>query len=265
MERAMPGALTLLLLACISPPAVPAAGAPPAGEHVQLERGVLLIASRDLRDPNFSRSVVLITHFDDSGTVGLVLNRPLPVPAAQALPPLAGLDPDPGGLFLGGPVAVSTLQLLVRTDADLDPGSKLVGNVYFVTGAEVLENLVDGRIRATSLRLYAGYAGWGPGQLESELLRGDWIIRAADPETIFASSPERLWPDLMGPPGEQWVQAPRTEGADVGAPAQYNSKFAKRTGRDSAAAACRRGRRPGFHSDDGRRSGACGRGRLLTC
>jgi putative transcriptional regulator len=261
----MPGALTLLLLACISPPAMHAAAAPPAGEPAQLERGALLIASRDLRDPNFSRSVVLITHFDDSGTVGLVLNRPLPVPAAQALPPLAGLDPDPGGLFLGGPVSIATLQLLVRTDENLDPGSKLVDNVYVVAGADVFENLVNGRIGATALRLYAGYAGWAPGQLESELLRGDWIIRAADPETIFTANPERLWPDLTGAPGEQWVRMPRTDGADVGAPAQYNYSFANRTGRESAAAPCRCGRHPGLHGDDERGSGACGRGRLLTC
>lgn len=221
----MPGALTFLLLACVAPSGMPAAAAPPAPtpvEPVRLERGVLLVANRGLRDPNFSRSVVLITHFDDSGTVGLVLNRPLPVPAAQALPPLAGLEPDPGGLFLGGPMATATLQLLVRTDADLDPGSKLVGDIHIVAGADVLEDLLNGRIRATALRLYAGYAGWAPGQLENELLRGDWVLRAANPEAIFTPSPERLWPDLMGPPGEQWVQAPRTDGADVGAPAQYN-------------------------------------------
>jgi putative transcriptional regulator len=251
----MSGALIFMLLACLSPLGMHAAGAPtapPPGEHVQLRRGVLLVANRHLRDPNFSRSVVLVTHFDASGTVGLVLNRPLPVPAAQALPPLAGLEPDPGGLFLGGPVATATLQLLVRADAGFDPESKLVGDVHVVAEAEVLEGLVNGRIRATALRLYAGYAGWGPGQLESELLRGDWIIRAADPDTIFAPSPERLWPDLMGPPGDQWVQAPRTDGADVGAPAQYNYPFANRTDRGSAAAACLGGRHPGLRPDDER-------------
>jgi len=183
--------------------------APPAPGEQRLHRGVLLVADRDLQDPNFSRSVVLVTHFDGSGTVGLVLNRPLPVPATQALPPLAALEPDPGGLFLGGPVAIGTLQLLVRTEADLGPESNVVGDVHLVGGADVFRDILEGRVRATALRLFAGYAGWAPGQLESEMLRGDWFLLNADVETIFAADPERLWPDLIDRAGDRWAWAPR--------------------------------------------------------
>lgn len=188
----------------------------------QLQRGVLLVAHRDLRDPNFSRSVVLITEFDQSGTVGLVLNRPLPVPAAEALPPLAGIEPGAGRLFLGGPVAPDTLQLLLRTDANLGPATKLLGGVHLVTGLDLLQDLIDGRIRASALRLYAGYAGWSPGQLESELLRGDWFLWEADAGAIFAEEPERLWPDLIERAGAQWVLAPGADAADVAVASQYN-------------------------------------------
>ena len=247
---------------------VPDQSAGPRTGAERLHRGALLIANRDLQDPNFSRSVVLVTQFDDSGTVGLILNRPLPVPAAQALPPLAGATPDPGGLFLGGPVGVETLQLLARTDADLGPESKLVDEVHLILGAGILKQLVDGRIRATALRLFAGYAGWAPGQLESELLRGDWILWTADPETIFAAAPERLWLELVDRAGEQWVRAP-PGGADAGAAAQYNLRFSDGTGLrhrpagEMTAHSC--SVRSGIQPEYDRESSACGRGQLLTC
>jgi len=229
----------------------------------RLHRGVLLVAGRELTDPNFSHSVVLVTHLDDSGTVGLILNRPLPMPAAKALPPLAGVEPDAGGLFLGGPVAVETLQLLLRTKENLGAEARLVGDVYLVEGAKILKELVEGRVRATDLRLFAGYAGWAPGQLEAEMLRGDWILYPADAETVFAPAPERLWPELVDRASERWVWrfAP---GADVRPVAQYNPGFAERRG-------LRASPRAGFHPiaavsllpETGiRRLRA---GRLLTC
>ena len=260
--------MLVLWLAAAAPgpaPALPTPQAPPGSGSEQLHPGVLLVAGRDLTDPNFSRSVVLVTHFDDSGTVGLILNRPLPMPATQALPPLAGLKPDAGGLFLGGPVAVATLQLLIRTDATLDSGSKLVGDVHLVEGAAVLQDLIDGRIQATALRLFAGYAGWAPGQLETELLRGDWFLFPADAETIFASAPERLWPELVDRASERWVRGP-LPGADVVTPAQYNPMFAVglRHGPAGMATAHLRSTRSGAEVDD-EQPGTCGRGQLLTC
>jgi putative transcriptional regulator len=230
---------------------------------------MLLIANRDLRDPNFSRSVVLITHFDATGTVGLILNRPLPMPATEALPPLAPLQPDPGVLFLGGPVAVGTLQLLLRTGADLDPGSRIVADVHLIEGADMLQDLVEGRIQATALRLYAGYAGWGPGQLESELLRGDWILWTSDADTIFATDPERLWPELVDRATERWVRPATAGSADVAARSQYNLPFA--TGPDRGNSSTR-GALPCLHSAfpavrvaNERGLGACGPGRQPTC
>jgi putative transcriptional regulator len=244
---------------------VPRPAAPSDGIH----RGVLLIAERKLQDPNFSRSVVLITHFDETGTAGLILNRPLPVPAAEVLPPLAPIEPEPGGLFLGGPVGVDTLQLLVRTEADLGPESRIVDGVHLVTGVDRFQDLVDGRIQTKALRLYAGYAGWGPGQLESELLRGDWILWASDADTIFSPEPARLWPELIGRASEQWVQAGPPGGADATAPAQYNPRFA--TGREIGSGSAR-GAVPHFHGllsgmrlANQREPGACGRGRQPKC
>jgi putative transcriptional regulator len=228
MRTALILVLSLLCVPSDSTPAAAQRGPPTPGEE-RLRRGVLLVAAADLGDPNFTHSVVLITHFDESGSAGLILNRPLPVPAVRALPPLEPMEPDPGNLFLGGPVAVGTLQLLIRTDASLDAESRIVDDVHLVNRPETLNDLVDGRLRATAARLYAGYAGWGAGQLEAELLRGDWILRAADAGAIFAPDPERIWPDFMERAGERWVRVPHDD-ADADTRGRYNSGLAIRTG-----------------------------------
>lgn len=178
-------------------------------EQVRLERGVFLIAKKSMPDPNFAGTVLLITEYEDTGTVGLVLNRPLDKPAHDILPELKDLDPGPFNLFQGGPVRLNSLRLLVQTDADLGAFHAVVGNVFQISDRQGVRSLLDRELGQFRIRLYAGYAGWYPGQLEREMLRGDWLLARADTSLIFTDDPASLWDKLIREEDMQWVKRDR--------------------------------------------------------
>ena len=216
--------MTVILLALvILPDTSIAAGnsrqlAAPSGEHpaalrtqemdeqVRLARGVFLIAKKSMPDPNFAGTVLLITEYEESGTVGLVLNRPLDKPAHEILPELKELDPGSSTLFLGGPVRLNSLRILVQTETDLGEYHSVIGNVFQITDLEGVRSLLDRELGQFRIRLYAGYAGWYPGQLEREMLRGDWLLSRADTSLIFTDDPASLWEKLLEEEDMQWVQ-----------------------------------------------------------
>ena len=175
-------------------------------EQVRLERGVFLIAKKSMPDPNFAGTVLLITEYEDTGTVGLVLNRTLDKSAHEILPELEELDPGSAQLFLGGPVRLNSLRILVQTDADLGDYHSVVGNVFQIDDLQGVRGLLDRELGQFRIRLYAGYAGWFPGQLERELLRGDWLLSRADTDLVFTDDPESLWEKLIEQEDMQWVR-----------------------------------------------------------
>jgi putative transcriptional regulator len=160
-------------------------------------RGQLLVAGPGLLDPNFHRTVVLVCEHGDEGAMGLVLNRPSPIAADQALPELAGALGDDGRLWVGGPV--QTTSVVVLADFD-DPAAApaVTGSVGLVPPDAALEAIGDEVQRA---RAYLGYAGWGAGQLDGELERDDWIVAAALPDDVFTDDPDRLWSRVLGRKG----------------------------------------------------------------
>jgi putative transcriptional regulator len=154
--------------------------------------GSLLLASSVITDSNFRKTVVLIVDHSSEGAFGLVLNRPAPLPVEEAAPALAGLV-DPGAsLYLGGPVQPQTPIVLAELDR-LDLASKVVlssvGVLAVGTEAEAAE--LAGLVRRG--RVFAGYAGWGPGQLEGELAQSAWIVETASPSDVFTDEPGGLW------------------------------------------------------------------------
>jgi putative transcriptional regulator len=204
----------------------------------QPARGMFLIASPGMNDPNFSRTVVLLTRHDDTGTLGLIINRPLGVRAADALPPLEATGHDAGWLHLGGPVAVNSLKVLIRAPAETPAAERVFDDVHVLGDAGSVEDLLAGRLRVGELRLYAGHAGWAPGQLENELLRGDWLLWPADPETLFVRDPQTIWSRLVELASARWVRStPDPTGRYV--QSRYNRRSFKLSGtrasRDSTA------------------------------
>lgn len=176
--------------------------------------GNLLAAVPELRDPNFFRSVVLVFQHDQEGAAGLVLNRPLTVPLAGVAREALQLEGDFSGLlFWGGPVDGPLMALhrsLALAELQVAPG------LYFSMQRHNLQTLLERREH--EFRIFAGYAGWGAGQLEAELEAGGWLALPARSEQVFGP-PESLWQSvceefgrhIILPPGQTGPQPPAAE------------------------------------------------------
>lgn len=158
--------------------------------------GQLLVATPALTDPNFARTVVqLVEHTEDGGALGVVINRPSDTPLAEVLPGWALLAPDPVVVFLGGPVQETAAICLGR----LGPGAADASCVP-VPGAPWLGTLdleADAADVVQEIRVFAGYAGWSPGQLEAEVAEDAWWVVDALPSDCFSPAPERLWASVV--------------------------------------------------------------------
>jgi putative transcriptional regulator len=157
-------------------------------------RGQLLIAGPTLGDPNFWRTVVLIVEHNAEGALGLVLNRPSETTVGEAVPQLAELVDPNDDVLVGGPVQQSGVIVLAEFEDPSDAALIAFEDIGIVgTTSEVIETHAG--VRAA--RAFAGHAGWGPGQLEDELERGDWIVEPALRSDAFTSEPLELWPAVL--------------------------------------------------------------------
>jgi putative transcriptional regulator len=160
---------------------------------VPLLKGQLLIAGGGLFDPNFRQTVVLVVEHEPGGALGLVLNRPSPVEVEEAAPALAELVPPRDPLYLGGPVEPQAAVVLAEL-AQPELAEIVVFESVCLLTEDITERSSGGLLRA---RVYAGYAGWGPGQIESELEESSWIVRPASAEDVFATTPQSQWASLL--------------------------------------------------------------------
>ncbi len=164
-------------------------------------RGKLLIASPALVDPNFARSVVLITEHSDEGAMGVVLNRPSDTDVAEVAPELGAIiDSEP--VFIGGPVQPQALVVLAEFDQPDAAAWIVAADVGFVAAETESEDLARAIRRG---RVYAGYSGWGAGQLEAELAEDAWIIEPPLPAELFPDDPELLWQEVLARKGGQFA------------------------------------------------------------
>jgi putative transcriptional regulator len=181
----------LILLVCL------AAGGPLAAQT--LGSGVLLVASPDIRDSGFARTVVLILRHDaENGTVGLIVNRPTNLEPAAVFPELAeGLGNYAGTLFRGGPIASTRVLSLVRgLAAATVQGPEVLDKVFLSIDAEALPDITRLAQGTDELRLFAGHSAWVPGQLEAEIRAGGWKIFPGDADLVFSTEPGELWTEL---------------------------------------------------------------------
>jgi putative transcriptional regulator len=156
-------------------------------------QGQLLIASPGLLDPNFKRTVVLITEHNEEGAAGLVLNRPSDAEVSDLVPQLEDLVDDGDHVWMGGPVQQNAVLVLGEFLDPDDAAVPLFGSLGFPS----LEEPEDVVPLTTRRRIFAGYAGWGSGQLEDELAREDWILEPAQNDDAFTESPGELWADVL--------------------------------------------------------------------
>jgi putative transcriptional regulator len=158
-------------------------------------KGSLLVASPTLADPNFSRSVIfLLAHDDDDGTLGVVLNRPSPIPVDEVVPEWGSLAAAPSVLFVGGPVQPSAAICIGRTElpeaAEAAGFAPLFGSLGTV---DLHEDPADVHARLAEIRVFTGYAGWGPGQLAEEIGSGSWHVLNGYDQDVLSGDPESLW------------------------------------------------------------------------
>ena len=169
----------------------------------ELGAGKFLIASRRLGDPNFSRSVILLLEYGRRGAMGVIINRPTHVSLSTLLPDLDELRGVSQSAFVGGPVGRTGMLLLVRSEEPPEPSLRVFADVFASGSAQVLRQWV---IRGPDVaRAYVGHAGWGPGQLDGEVGRGDWYVSPADASKIFSDEPARVWKDLIDAAHGQWA------------------------------------------------------------
>jgi putative transcriptional regulator len=156
-------------------------------------QGQLLVASPGLLDPNFRRTVVLVTEHTEDGAAGLVLNRPTESEVSEIVPALESLVDDGEPIFMGGPVQPNGVLVLGEFLDPDDAAVPLFGSLGFPS----LDEPDDVVPLTTRRRIFAGYAGWGSGQLEDELAREDWILEEAQPDDAFTEAPQELWADVL--------------------------------------------------------------------
>ena len=163
-------------------------------EHESL-RGRLLVATPPLVDPNFDRTVVLILEHGETGALGLVLNRPADTEVGDVLPEWRVVASSPPVVFVGGPVSPEAVIALARgRESEVDGWVHILADIGTV---DLARDPLDLGGPLEALRVFVGYAGWAPGQLESELEQGAWFVARLEREDPFVPTPEQLWRDVL--------------------------------------------------------------------
>lgn len=160
-----------------------------------LLKGSFLVAGPGLYDPNFRQAVVLLCEHNAQGSMGLVINRPTELVLTEALNQLGGERDDV--IYSGGPVQPDHLLILIRSEQEPASSHHVFNDVYLGTDLPTLQSLVAQSVPDEAFRGYAGYAGWGAGQLDAELASNSWITVPGDSKWIFDSDPRIVWPELM--------------------------------------------------------------------
>src|ERR1700722_5751240 len=161
----------------------------------QLSVGSILLVNEKLADLNLARSVILMVQYDpDEGTEGLVINRPTDVPLSRVFPNVKNAASDP--VFAGGPVQGEAVQALLRLSHKTDHATAVGDGVYVAGAKDLIEKSIASRTEPSNFRIYLGYAGWAPRQLEAEVQLGAWSVLNPRADIVFDKDPETLWSRL---------------------------------------------------------------------
>jgi putative AlgH/UPF0301 family transcriptional regulator len=159
--------------------------------------GKLLVASRNLADPNFAKTVILLVRSDDQGIVGLILNRRTDLALSRVLEGLQGTKDRADPAYLGGPVQVPAVTALLQSPTKVEGADHIFGGVYLIYTKTIFEQTLAARPAPQVFHVYLGYAGWTNDQLRKEVELGAWFIFPADTDAVFNSDPGSLWPQMI--------------------------------------------------------------------
>jgi len=163
----------------------------------EVTAGTFLIADRSMSDPRFRQTVILMVRHDARGSAGIVINRPSELKLSHLFPDKEEKLGKERFIYQGGPLAMQEMTCLMRLRNGIAGAARIFGNVYITSSRPVLEGMIEKHHADERFRVYAGYAGWVPGQLAAEVARGHWKVMSADAKYLFDMPAEDIWSDLM--------------------------------------------------------------------
>src|ERR1700732_4504545 len=191
-QRCVAGGLFALLLLSGSP-------WPASGADTKPLNAILIVARDDLPDSNFADSIVLVMHNLGPGPVGIIINRPMPIPVSRLFPDIERLAQMRDKVYFGGPVGFGSVWFLFRAATPPEHAIQACDGVYLSADRGLLLQLLARDKPMDSLRIFVGHAGWAPGQLEAEIEQRDWTLKRAEKEAIFSDKSEHPWPSPQAP------------------------------------------------------------------
>lgn len=174
-------------------------------ENNQLEKGIFLVATDNLQYSSFRETVILLTHYSVNGATGLTVNRSSHIQLNDAFPKIKKSDGSGNELFLGGPVHPKLFFVLIQTAQPQEGMYLIAKDVYFASGISAIRHGLSTAADGENARAFVGYSGWGPGQLRSEIDRGDWLVIKVDPGIIFSDNHASLWEKLRRSWSGKWI------------------------------------------------------------
>lgn len=172
--------------------------------NTPLGKGVFLVATPALRDPNFRQTVILLCEHGPEGALGIVLNRPTEMNITEVLPQMPVLEGQPHRVFSGGPVQKDSLLVLYRLKKEIADTHAVMEGVYLGGSEETLKRILEGPEEEEFFRAFMGYSGWGPGQLENEMQNGSWLTMPAQSHLVFQENLNELWAHVLKTFGEDY-------------------------------------------------------------
>ena len=166
---------------------------------------IVLVARAELPDSNFRDAVVLVLNNVGPAPGGVIINRPTRIPVSRLFPDVESLQQLDDKVYFGGPVQIRFLSFLFRAATPPEDAIRVVDDVYISASRPLLTKLLARDKPMEGLRIFIGYSGWAPGQLEGEIVRGDWTLKPADASTIFDRKSERVWPEESAPEGARRI------------------------------------------------------------
>jgi putative transcriptional regulator len=159
--------------------------------------GKLLVASRDLADPLFAKTVILLIQYDSKSAVGLMINKRTDIPLSRVFNQFKEAKDRTDPAYAGGPVEIPTVFALLRSKTKPEDAQQIFEGVYLISTSSQFEKKLSAPSDPAVFRVYLGYAGWTPEQLRQEIKVGAWFIFQGDTETVFSSNPDSLWSRMI--------------------------------------------------------------------
>jgi putative transcriptional regulator len=165
--------------------------------------GKILISEPFLNDPNFKRTIILLTEHSEDGSVGFVMNKPTDYRIHEVIEDFPVFD---AVVYYGGPVQLNTLQFIYKGEEIIDGSIEISPNLYWGGSFDLLKTLIEAKaVEPSDFRFFLGYSGWDNGQIEEEILMNSWIVADTTIDNIFSDEPDKLWRETLRSMGKKYA------------------------------------------------------------